>query len=100
MPQISWVSCWGRLITITQGGTVTPGAGDRRFKAGKLEFVLIAQALFMLCLAKASFSPEDLLVNLKALQKQLTAIYVCWSQKVATVVMYVNVTPQWDINST
>jgi large subunit ribosomal protein L1 len=53
-----------------KGGTVTSDLGKAisEFKSGKLEFRADRTGIVHVIFGKASFSPKDLLVNLKALQ--------------------------------
>ncbi len=61
------------LMPSPQGGTVTPDvtAAIEAFKAGKLEFRADRSGIVHVMFGKASFKPEDLLVNLKALQETI-----------------------------
>jgi large subunit ribosomal protein L1 len=58
------------LMPSPKGGTVTFDLGQAiaEFKAGKLEFRADRTGIVHVMFGKVSFSPEDLLVNLKALQ--------------------------------
>jgi large subunit ribosomal protein L1 len=59
------------LMPSPKGGTVTFDLGQAigEFKAGKLEFRADRSGIVHVMFGKVSFSPEDLLVNLKALQE-------------------------------
>jgi large subunit ribosomal protein L1 len=59
------------LMPSPKGGTVTfdIGSAIAEFKAGKLEFRADRSGIVHVLFGKASFTPEDLLVNLKALQE-------------------------------
>ena len=59
------------LMPSPKGGTVTfdIGSAIAEFKAGKLEFRADRTGIVHVMFGKATFSPEDLLVNLKALQE-------------------------------
>lgn len=61
------------LMPSPKGGTVTPDIAGAiaEFKAGKLEFRADRTGIVHVMFGKVSFSPEDLLVNLKALQETI-----------------------------
>jgi large subunit ribosomal protein L1 len=61
------------LMPSPKGGTVTfdIASAIAEFKAGKLEFRADRTGIVHVMFGKASFSPEDLLVNLKALQETI-----------------------------
>ncbi|MEM9543504.1 MAG: 50S ribosomal protein L1 [Cyanobacteria bacterium P01_E01_bin.42] len=59
------------LMPSPKAGTVTAdlGAAIEEFKAGKIEFRADRTGIVHVMFGKSSFAPEDLLVNLKALQE-------------------------------
>lgn len=61
------------LMPSPKGGTVTPDLAGAiaEFKAGKLEFRADRTGIVHVMFGKVLFSPEDLLVNLKALQETI-----------------------------
>lgn len=61
------------LMPSPKGGTVTFDVAQAiaEFKAGKLEFRADRTGIVHVMFGKASFAPEDLLVNLKALQETI-----------------------------
>ncbi|MDB9539004.1 50S ribosomal protein L1 [Anabaenopsis tanganyikae CS-531] len=61
------------LMPSPKGGTVTfdLASAIAEFKAGKLEFRADRTGIVHVMFGKVSFSPEDLLVNLKALQETI-----------------------------
>ncbi|BBA79752.1 50S ribosomal protein L1 [cyanobacterium endosymbiont of Rhopalodia gibberula] len=61
------------LMPSPKGGTVTADLGSAivAFKAGKLEFRADRTGIVHVMFGKASFTPEDLLANLKALQETI-----------------------------
>ncbi len=61
------------LMPSPKGGTVTTDVAQAiaEFKAGKLEFRADRTGIVHVMFGKVSFSPEDLLVNLKALQETI-----------------------------
>ncbi|MEA5509950.1 50S ribosomal protein L1 [Crocosphaera sp. UHCC 0190] len=61
------------LMPSPKGGTVTADLSNAiaEFKAGKLEFRADRTGIVHVMFGKASFAPEDLLANLKALQETI-----------------------------
>ncbi len=61
------------LMPSPKGGTVTTDLANAidEFKAGKLEFRADRTGIVHVMFGKVSFAPEDLLVNLKALQETI-----------------------------
>lgn len=61
------------LMPSPKGGTVTPDLSNAiaEFKAGKLEFRADRTGIVHVMFGKASFAPQDLLVNLKTLQETI-----------------------------
>jgi large subunit ribosomal protein L1 len=61
------------LMPSPKGGTVTfdVASAIAEFKAGKLEFRADRTGIVHVMFGKASFAPEDLLINLKALQETI-----------------------------
>lgn len=61
------------LMPSPKGGTVTPDVASAiaEFKAGKLEFRADRTGIVHVMFGKISFPPEDLLINLKALQETI-----------------------------